>query len=53
MHMLLTSTALSIYLGLHLYDAAADLHALNPYDVPDARVLFDRFLGWANPRPPA
>ncbi|RKN38872.1 hypothetical protein [Micromonospora endolithica] len=38
--------ALRVYLCTLLYDAAADLYRLNPYDGPDPKDLFNRFLGW-------
>jgi hypothetical protein len=43
--------ALSIYLAGMLYDAIDDLYRLNPHDAPAPGALFDRFLGWAPPRP--
>ncbi|MET9299974.1 hypothetical protein ABZX66_11675 [Micromonospora aurantiaca] len=44
--------ALSIYLCGQLYDAAHELHRLNPYEAPSPQVLFARFVGWARPCPP-
>ncbi|HEX5540144.1 MAG TPA: hypothetical protein VFX60_01050 [Micromonospora sp.] len=44
-------TALAIYLCLHLHEAAADLHRLNPHDAPAPGALYDRFLAWVRPRP--
>lgn len=46
-------TTLAIYLGLHLYEAAADLHRLNPYGEPDPKTLFDRLPRLDPPPPPA
>ncbi|WP_406068128.1 hypothetical protein [Micromonospora sp. NBC_01638] len=43
--------ALSIYMASQLFDATADLCALNPDPGPDPGELFDRFLAWtARPR---
>lgn len=38
---------LSVYLCAMLHDAAGDLYRLNPYDGPNPRELFERFVAWA------
>ncbi|MFG1678394.1 hypothetical protein [Micromonospora sp. NPDC049282] len=40
---------LSVYLCGQLYDAATDLHRLNPNDAPSPQALFARFIAWARP----
>lgn len=44
--------ALAIYLNLQLFDAAADLHRLNPHGGPDPKTLFERFLAWTHRHSP-
>ncbi|MET8066770.1 hypothetical protein [Micromonospora sp. NPDC005211] len=44
--------ALSVYLCGQLYDAARELHRLNPYEAPSPQALFARFVGWAPSRSP-
>ncbi|WP_018785198.1 hypothetical protein [Micromonospora sp. CNB394] len=39
--------ALSVYLCGQLYDAAQELHRLNPHEAPSPQALFARFVGWA------
>ncbi|WP_405090482.1 hypothetical protein OG767_23105 [Micromonospora sp. NBC_01392] len=45
-------TALSVHLYGQLYDAAVDLHRLNPDEAPSPQALFARFVGWAPLRSP-
>ena len=44
--------ALSVYLCGQLYDAAQELHRLNPHEAPSPQALFARFVGWAPLRSP-
>ncbi|WFF06219.1 hypothetical protein O7622_24670 [Micromonospora sp. WMMD1076] len=44
--------ALAVYLCEQLYDAAQELHRLNPYEAPSPQTLFARFVGWAPLRSP-
>ncbi|MFF0181962.1 hypothetical protein ACFYPF_22975 [Micromonospora sp. NPDC005223] len=44
--------ALSVYLCGQLYDAAHELHRLNPHEAPSPQALFARFVGWAPLRTP-
>ncbi|WBC16999.1 hypothetical protein O7600_09270 [Micromonospora sp. WMMA1998] len=43
---------LAVYLCGQLYDAAQDLHRLNPVEAPGPQALFARFVGWAPLRSP-
>ena len=43
---------LSVYLCGQLYDAAVELHRLNPDEAPGPQALFARFVGWAHVRSP-
>ncbi|WFE41386.1 hypothetical protein [Micromonospora sp. WMMD998] len=38
---------MSVYLCEQLYEAAQELHRLNPDEAPSPRALFARFAGWA------
>ncbi|MCT2278478.1 hypothetical protein [Micromonospora chalcea] len=44
--------ALAVHLCGQLYDAAQELHRLNPYKTPTPQALFARFAGWAPLRSP-
>jgi hypothetical protein len=41
---------LRIHLTERMHAALADLHALNPHQMPSPAVIFARFLAWAAPR---
>ncbi|WP_018787308.1 hypothetical protein [Micromonospora sp. CNB394] len=43
---------MSVYLCGQLYEAAIDLHRLNPNEAPSPQALFVRFVGWASLRSP-
>jgi hypothetical protein len=44
--------ALSIYMATMLYEAAADLHRLNPEPGQDPAELYARFIRWTRYTPP-
>ncbi|WFE31747.1 hypothetical protein [Micromonospora sp. WMMD975] len=37
---------LAVYLAVLLHDAVGDLYRLNPNEMPEPAVLWDRFLAW-------
>lgn len=43
---------MSVYLCGQLYEAAIDLHRLNPNEALSPQALFTRFIGWASLRSP-